>query len=85
MDIKEACELQRLLNTGAGWRFEGSFGRALMDHLGAGNLMLGKEPCRDYWGNFVPSRSMVKPGTKGSRELVEETHGAEYAQTLSEV
>jgi hypothetical protein len=33
-----------------------------------GDAVLGPEGHRDYWGNYVPSRHEVKPGTLGSIE-----------------
>ena len=37
-----------------------------------GQCMLGEEGHRDYWGNYVPSRTEVKAGTKGSPEYMKE-------------
>lgn len=67
--------LQALINSGAAWRLEGSVGRAAMDAIEAGLCVLGEEPHYDYWGNRVPSRYEVEPGTKGS---------VEYAARMSE-
>lgn len=47
---------------------EGSVGRAAMDMIEGGLCILGEEGHRDYWGNYVPSRTEVQPGTKGSIE-----------------
>lgn len=47
---------------------EGSFGRAAMNMIRAGMCALGKEGYRDYYGNYVPSRTEVKEGTKGSEK-----------------
>ena len=63
--------LQALINTGDAWRFEGSVGRAAMAAIEAGQCILGTESHRDYWGNLVPSRFDVKPGTKGSKEYAQ--------------
>jgi len=41
----------------------------------AGQIALGEEGRRDYWGNYVPSRYEVEPGTKGSVEYVEAHDG----------
>lgn len=60
--------LQTLINSGAAWSLEGSVGRAAMDAIEAGYCVLGEEPHRDYWGNRVPSRYEVEPGTMGSVE-----------------
>ena len=66
--------LQVLVNTGSAWRMEGSVGRAAMAAIESGHVVLGTEGHRDYWGNYVPSRFEVEPGTKGS---------VEYAQRLT--
>ena len=58
--------LQGLINSGAAWSLEGSVGRACMRAIENGDAILGREGHRDYWGNYVPSRYEVEPGTKGS-------------------
>jgi hypothetical protein len=60
--------LQALINSGTAWRLEGSVGRAAMAAIEAGDCILGEEAHYDYWGNRVPSRYEVEPGTKGSVE-----------------
>ena len=62
-------EMQESINSGLCWKMEGSVGRAAMDAIKAGACMLGEEGHNDYWGNYVPSRSEVKEGTKGSVEF----------------
>lgn len=62
--------MQSLVNSGDAWRLEGSVGRAAMSMIEAGVLMLGPEGHRDYYGNYVPGRDEVEPGTKGSRQFV---------------
>lgn len=59
---------QHLINTGQVWRMEGSMGRTAMDLIESGHCVLGEQGHRDYWGNYVPSRYEVEPGTKGSVE-----------------
>ena len=66
--------LQELINSGTAWRLEGSVGRAAMACIESGCCILGEEGHTDFWGNYVPSRFEVKPGTKGSIEYAEE-HG----------
>lgn len=44
-------KVQNLLNSGEIWKFEGSVGRAVMDMLDAGMLMLGEKRTYDYYGN----------------------------------
>jgi len=63
--------LQSLINEGT-WGLQGSYGRAMMDAIEGGVCALGKQGCRDYWGNYIPSRDEVEPGTKGSVQFVQE-------------
>ena len=63
--------MQALIDSGMAWKLEGSTGRAAMDAIEAGVCILGEEGHTDYWGNYVPSRYEVKPGTKGSVEYAE--------------
>ena len=64
-----AAHLQNLIDTGAAWLMEGSTGRAAMEALKSGVCMLPKESHRDAYGNRIPSRDEVKPGTAGSFAL----------------
>jgi hypothetical protein len=64
-------DLQALIDSGMAWRLEGSVGRAAHDAIEAGVCILGEVGHRDYWGNYVPSRYEVQPGTKGSIEYAE--------------
>ena len=64
--------LQARIDDGSIWHFEGSAGRAAMDAIHAGRCTLGPTGHRDYWGNYIPSRDEVKPGTVGSTEYMEE-------------
>ena len=75
----EIKSLQALINSGAAWTFSGSTGRACMDAIRAGLCALGPKGHRDAYGNYVPSRFEVKPGTKGSKEFVED-HGNEIQE-----
>ena len=68
-------DLQELIDNGMAWRLEGSVGRAAMDAIENGACILGETGHRDYWGNYIPSRYEVEPGTKGSLE---------YAQKMQE-
>lgn len=69
--------LQRVINAGM-WSLQGSYGRQMMDAINAGLCMLGEKPARDYWGNRIPARDEVVPGTKGSEKYVEEQSGHEW-------
>lgn len=57
---------QAMINSGDGWKLEGSVGRHLMDLLEAGICMLPKKANFDYYGNRIPSRDDLKKGTKGT-------------------
>lgn len=81
-ELDIALAMQRAINSGFAWRAQGSYGRAAMAALEAGDNMLGKSAQRDYYGNRVPSRSEVVAGTKGSRELVVQAHGEDWAKAL---
>ena len=70
-------DLQQLIDSGMAWRLEGAVGRAAMDAIEAGHCVLGPEGHRDYWGNYVPSRYEVVPGTKGSVEYAEQMQAEE--------
>jgi len=75
--------LQRGINDGTVWRLSGSAGRSAMAALASGAVMLGPREVRDAYGTPVPSRDQVKPGTKGSFDLVVQTFGREYAERLA--
>ncbi len=77
--------IQRLINTGMAWQMEGSIGRDCMRAIEAGRAMCGTESRRNYWGNVVPSRYDVKPGTKGSFDYVVERMGMDHAQAMADV
>ena len=79
---EDGSAIQKMINAGA-WSFQGSVGRTMMEAIEAGAALLGKEPAQDYWGNFIPSRDMVVPGTKGSYEYVVEHSGKEHADRLA--
>jgi hypothetical protein len=71
-DAEQIAAYQELVNTGDAWRMEGHIGRTAMQLIRDGVIMLGEKGHRDYYGNYVPSRTEVKPGTKGSAEYVAE-------------
>ena len=62
----DVAETQELINSGQAWTLEGSVGRACMRTLEEGETMLPKEAKYGAYGNKIPSRDEVKPGTKGS-------------------
>jgi len=68
-------DLQSLINSGIAWRMEGSVGRAAMDAIRNGDCVLGEKGFYDSFGNYVPSRYEVQPGTLGSVEYAESAQG----------
>ena len=65
---EQISAMQAAINDGSIWCMEGSMGRAAMDAITSGACMLGEIGHRDAYGNYIPSRHEVQPGTKGSRE-----------------
>ena len=59
-------DMQNLINNGRVWSMEGSMGREASRLLDSGCCMLPKEIKVDYYGNRIPSRDVVKKGSKGS-------------------
>lgn len=87
-DASEAEQIecyQRLINSGQAWRLEGHVGRTAMSLIEAGQCLLGLNGHRDYWGNYVPSRTQVKAGTKGSFDYVVERAGEEHAKAMQDL
>lgn len=76
--------LQVIINAGQ-WSLQGSYGRAMMGAIEAGQCLLGRNRSADYWGNIIPSRNEVAQGTKGSFDFVAAHVGIERAQVLEEV
>lgn len=70
--------LQALIDSGLAWTLQGRVGRTAMAAIERGECALGPESRNDYWGNRVPSRFEVVPGTVGSVEYVR-AHGFEVA------
>ena len=79
---KDIQTVQTLVNTGLAWELEGHVGRTCMDAIQNGDVMLGVDRFTDYYGSLVPSRTDVKPGTKGSRDYVLEHHDEAYVLEL---
>lgn len=59
-------QMQELIDSGMAWRLEGAIGRAASDALAVGACYLPTSSRPNSYGGRVPSRYMVKPGTKGS-------------------
>jgi hypothetical protein len=74
--------LQRAINSLTAWQLQGHYGRTMMDALTDGFCLLGTQHTRDYWGNRIPARTEVKPGTLGSFEYVARINGVEYAKRM---
>lgn len=67
MDEDKQIEFfQRIINDGSVWRLQGSYGRQAMSYLESGLCELGEQRFTDYYGNTVPSKYDVKPGSKGA-------------------
>jgi hypothetical protein len=73
--------IQRAINSGM-WGLQGSYGRSMMGAIKAGYCMLGAKAARDYYGNNIPSRNDVMPGTKGSKDFVIDALGIEWADAM---
>ncbi len=67
--------MQAIINDGSCWQMEGHVGRTAADFIEAGLCTLGDQGHRDYYGNYVPSKTEVEPGTKGSQEFVDQREG----------
>ena len=63
---------QNLINSGDAWKLEGHVGRTAMALIESGECILGEVGHRDYYNNYVPSRTEVASGTKGSVEYAKE-------------
>ena len=62
---------QSLIDSGHAWMLEGHVGRTAMGLIEDGQCVLGEVGHRDYWGNYVPSRTEVESGSKGSQEYAD--------------
>ena len=62
---------QYLIDTGQAWHLEGHVGRTAARLIEDGFCTLGPKRVKDYWGNTIPGRYDVLPGTKGSIEYKE--------------
>ena len=82
-ELDHYAALQRAINSGVAWSFQGSYGRAMMDAITEGRCCLGNSPARDYWGSYIPSRDEVQPGTKGSIDYVAHHYGEDWAEFIS--
>lgn len=83
--LDQALAMQRMINAGTVWIMQGSYGRLAIDLIECGTCCLGRLSARDYWGNFIPDRDQVKPGTKGSVEFVRSVRGDDWADQIQDV
>jgi len=81
-ELEYFTAVQRAINSGLAWRFQGSYGRTMMEALKAGYCMLGRHAAQDYYGNYIPNRSEIKAGTFGSREFVVAACGEDWALAM---
>ena len=77
--------IQKAINSGTAWKFQGSYGRTMMDAIQGGYCMLGIHRAQDYYGNTIPSRDDVQEGTKGSYEYVIRLQGQEWADMMGDI
>lgn len=59
-------QMQEWILSGAVWGLEGTMGRMAMHNIEVGACYLPDYPTWDYWGNRLPSRDELKPGSKGT-------------------
>ncbi|MFM8442460.1 MAG: hypothetical protein ACKN9W_03840 [Methylococcus sp.] len=81
---EDYAAIQRAINSGA-WNFPGSYGRAMMTAIEGGICLLGHSAHADAYGNTVPGRGDVQPGTKGSLDFVTERRGPEWAERMAAI
>jgi hypothetical protein len=77
--------VQHAINSGDAWKFQGSYGRTMMAAIEAGFCLLGQHPAEDAYGNPIPGRDEVQPGSKGSRAYVAEQQGEAWATRMEQV
>ena len=74
--------VQRAINGGEAWKFQGNLGRTLMAAIEAGYCLLGQHATTDFYGSHIPSRSEIAAGSKGSRDYVVAHQGEEWAAQM---
>lgn len=84
-ESEQIATYQAMVNSGQAWKMEGHVGRTAMDMIKGGVILLGREGHRDYYGNYVPSRTEVKAGTKGSAGFVEDRQGREHREAMEAI
>jgi hypothetical protein len=66
---------QSMINDGSVWHLQSSYGRIAMELLKDGKCMLGEVSYCDPYGNKIPSRYEVQPGSFGSEEYQKKYQG----------
>jgi hypothetical protein len=84
-ELEYYTSVQRAINSGSAWSFQGSYGRTMMAAIESGRCLLGKDGARDYYGNYIPSRDEVREGTKGSISYVEAEMGGDWLFEMENV
>lgn len=79
-DWDNSASLQRAIDNGSVWHMEGYAGRTAMQALEKGECFLPLKGYQDYYGNTVPPRTVLKPGTKGTLENSARFWGIEVKQ-----
>lgn len=79
------AEIQKAINSGYAWKFQGIYGRTMMDALKSGYCLLGRERASDYYGNIIPSRNDIQEGSFGSYEFVADAMGSDYADLMASI
>ncbi len=77
--------VQRAINSGEAWKFQGSYGRTMMAAIEAGFCLLGRLAAKDAYDNLIPGRDDVAPGSKGSVGYVATRQGEAWALRMEEV
>lgn len=68
-ELSEDAEVkmfQKLINSGDVWHLQGSYGRRAMQLLKERKCELATIPFKDAYGNRIPSRYELEPGTAGA-------------------
>ena len=81
---KQALDVQRQINDGTIWR-EDATSRLALQFLEQGLCLLPEKPYRDNYGNKVPSRGSLKPGTIGTWSYVVARRGRSWADKLTSI
>lgn len=58
---------QKMVNTGQVWSLQGSYGRTAKALLDAGEIEFPTKKTKDYYGNPIPTKAMVKNKMKKKR------------------